>query len=79
MSRTKNHKDIRVIKITANKMKPYLADKNMGYPEYTPDLGRGTGISKTGKLVAKNANRSRKKAARQEAKNVIKRNIDSCD
>lgn len=57
-------------------MKPYLKTKQQGAPklkavktDYVP--GTAKGVSKKDKLVTKNANRSRKKAARQEAKKQI--------
>lgn len=58
-------------KSTPSKMKPYLAEKNQGNPKYTISLGENMRISDTNKLEAKNANRSRKKAARQEARKII--------
>lgn len=80
MSRTKRHKDIRSIKPAPNKLKPYLAEKHKGSAKFTLDLGNGIGISKTGKLITQNANRSRKKAARQDAKKKIRKQINNdCD
>lgn len=87
MSKTykyKEEKSIRGYKNTPNKMPPYLADKDVGNPKFPVEAcntanphGNGyagfkLGISKTGKLIAKNANRSRKKAARQQFKKEIK-------
>ncbi len=59
-----------------NRMPPYLADKNRGDLEFVVEHGRGTGISKTGKLITKNANRSRKKAMRQQSKRLIEQELD---
>ncbi len=54
------------------KMKRYTSQKHRGHWKFTPELSSGIlGISKLGKLVAKNANRSLKKSARQEAYNQI--------
>ena len=53
-------------------MKPYIKEHSHGTPKFTPSLGRGIGISKLGKLVTKNANRSLKKGVRQEIKNQLK-------
>lgn len=51
-------------------MKPYTGHhKYEAKFEATPE--RKTGISKLGKLIAKNANRSRKKADRQQARKEI--------
>ena len=57
-------------------MKPYLPNKAQGSPKFKVEHcdhvpGFAKGISKFNKLEIKNANRSRKKAARQEAKNII--------
>ena len=72
MSKTKREYRVRTdVKTGPTKMKPYLADKNKGEPKFAISLGEGTRITETNKLVAKNANRSRKKAARQEAKRNI--------
>jgi hypothetical protein len=72
MARTKREYRPRTeAKSTPAKMKPYVADKNQGNPKYAVSLGEGMRISDTNKLEAKNANRSRKKAARQEARKII--------
>ncbi len=74
MSKTRGHtKSIRLSMHTRNKMPPYLADNNRGRLKYVPELSNKTGISTLGKLVARNANRSLKKAARAQGK----RDIDS--
>lgn len=50
------------------KLKRYTSQKHRGHWKFTPELSSGRlGISKLGKLVTKNANRSLKKSARQEA------------
>ncbi len=59
-----------------NRSKPYLADKDLGLLKEHPDMGNGTGVSKLGKLVAKNANRARKKAMRQQSKRMILNEMD---
>lgn len=51
-----------------NKMKPYIEEHKMGQLKFEPDLGLGLGVSKLGKLITKNANRSLKKGARREGK-----------
>lgn len=43
--------------------------------KFKPTAGRGLGISKMGKLIAKNANRSLIKAIRQKAKAQIVKDI----
>lgn len=58
--------------------------KKYGYPEtngkkFKAELGRGTGISSLGKLVAKNANRSVIKAKRQKAKKEIEQVLSEDD
>jgi hypothetical protein len=53
------------------KKNAYVASKDKGALKFEPEHGQGLGISATAKLVAKNANRSRKKGARQEAKKSI--------
>jgi hypothetical protein len=76
MSKTRGHtKSIKEIGLGRNKLKPYLADKDAGSPKFVVSLGKGTGISKTGKLVTKNANRSKKKAARQQTKKEINQEL----
>jgi len=57
-------------------MKPYLKDKQQGSPKFKTVHNDGTsgfakGISAYDKLTTRNANRSRKKAAQQEAKRKI--------
>ena len=61
-------------------MKPYLDEHSMGSPKFNAEKtdhvpGTAKGISKKDKLVTKNANRSRKKAARRQGKNYIKDNL----
>lgn len=62
-------------------MKPYIGESHKGSQKYVPDsvndiFGSNAGfmrtISKTEKLVTKNANRSRKKAARQDSKRELR-------
>lgn len=74
MADTFGHKkSIKEHSVNSKKSKPYLADKDMGSGKFVVDLGKGTGVSKTGKLVTKNANRSKKKAARQQGvKDILK-------
>jgi hypothetical protein len=83
MSKTKGHmKSQRQNKISANKMKPYVGDKDIGKGKFVVEASTGNphgngsgfknGISKMGKLITKNANRSRKKSARQQYKNEIR-------
>ena len=57
-------------------MKPYIKDKQRGQQKFVADFGWALGISKLGKLIAKNANRSRKKALRQQVKIEIKNTLD---
>lgn len=73
MSDTHNHKKAKHPKLTANKSKPYLATKDAGSPKIRADHSDALGVTPLGKLVAKNANRGRKKAARQEADQEIKK------
>ncbi len=69
MSKTKGHtKKQTTPKFGKNKLKPYTSDHKRGSGKFAVELGEGTGISKLGKLVTKNANRSIKKSARQQAK-----------
>lgn len=72
MSRTIGHtKSIRQHSLGDKKMTPYLADKDKGSLKFVVDPARKTGTSRTGKLVTKNANRGRKKAARQQGQKDI--------
>lgn len=57
-------------------MKPYVGEKQIGAPKFEADPSDGMGITPLGKLVAKNANRSRKKAARQEGDQEIKKALE---
>jgi len=67
MSDTFGHKrSQRDYDMGSRKMRPYLSDHARGTMKEVVDLGRGTGISKLGKLVTKNANRAQKKSARQQ-------------
>ena len=67
MSDTRGHKKSQSqYDMGSRKMKPYLSDHARGTMKEVVSLGRGTGISKLGKLVTKNANRAQKKAARQQ-------------
>lgn len=53
-------------------MKAYLKTSAVGSPKFRTSLGsRVHFITKTSKLVVKNANRSRKKAARQESNRIV--------
>lgn len=62
--------------LKTGRMSAYVADKSKGEFKFVPELGRGTGISKTAKLVAKNANRALKKGKRQESKVLIKNELE---
>lgn len=58
------------------KLTPYLKDKDKGVLKYKADRpdgipGSSKGISEYDKLIVKNANRSRKKGARQQFKNDL--------
>ena len=73
MSKTKGHtKSITDNKSGHTKMEPYVG-KHKGELKFVPEKGQGLGISKAGKLIAKNANRSRKKSERQLAKKEIEK------
>ena len=50
----------------SRKMRPYTKDSNPYPLKQIPEPQRGTGITKLGRLVAKNANRAQRKAARQQ-------------
>jgi hypothetical protein len=81
MSKTVGHrKSQRVRSFGQRKLKPYVKDEERGgggaRTKHTVTCGRGLGISKTGKLVAKNANRSMRKGVRQEAKQTIKKELE---
>ena len=52
--------------MNSRKMRPYTSDHNPYPLKEIPEHGRATGITPLGKLVAKNANRAQKKAARQQ-------------
>ncbi|KAA5540833.1 hypothetical protein [Adhaeribacter rhizoryzae] len=72
MARTKREYRARTeAKSTPAKMKPYLAEKNQGQSKFAISLGEGVRITEKDKLVTRNANRSRKKAARQEGRRLI--------
>ena len=63
--------------INAKKMKPYLADKDTGEMKFHPERmeyvdGYTKGVTATEKLITRNANRSKKKAMRQQSKKMIK-------
>ena len=64
---SKTNRQYRSVKETRwnskHKMRPYLADKDMGGLKYAADGSRRTGTSKMAKLVRDNANRSLKKTA----------------
>lgn len=61
---------------STNKLRPYLSDKNRGVGKFRVEHSSGKlGISKTGKLVTKNANRSLKKAKRQQDRKEIKNEL----
>jgi hypothetical protein len=79
MSKTFGHtKSIRQHKYRSPKGKPYVADKDLGKGKHGATScnvasphgdgypGYKLGISKTAKLVRRNANRALKKAARQQ-------------
>lgn len=72
MSRTKRSK-----KRFCNRMSPYIGSKHKGSPKFEASLGEGIGVSPLSKLVARNANRSRKKSARQEARVLIRLEMDT--
>ena len=66
MGKTFGHRKSQGDYMESRKMRPYATDHNP-YPfKEIPEHGRATGITKLGKLVAKNANRAQKKAARQQ-------------
>jgi hypothetical protein len=80
MSRSRRHTkaitDARDFTKSKRKMPPYVGDNNKGnvtaHGKFAPEKDISTGrISRTAKLIAKNANRSLKKAARQQAKKQI--------
>ncbi|PIQ21014.1 MAG: hypothetical protein COW65_11555 [Cytophagales bacterium CG18_big_fil_WC_8_21_14_2_50_42_9] len=55
------------------KMKAYVAEKNQGKEKFEPELSKyGKFSTRQDKLEAKNANRSLKKAARQESKSGLR-------
>ena len=65
----------------AKKMKPYLADKDKGAWKYRAVKseyadGFTKGITQSEKLNVKNANRSRKKAMRQQSKQLIQEELN---
>lgn len=68
-SKKKNENGVELL--SKRKMKPY--SRRSG--KFIADLGRGIGISKLGKLITKNANRSLKKSIRQLNKKLIKQEI----
>ncbi|NJO63191.1 MAG: hypothetical protein HC836_34720 [Richelia sp. RM2_1_2] len=70
MSRTL--KDRKTGKPKKKRKNPYGSEDKKGEPKFFATPGKGLGVSKLGKLIAKNANRSRKKSARQEGKKIIK-------
>jgi hypothetical protein len=55
----------------SRKMRPYTSDHNPYPLKEIPEPQRGTGITKLGRLVAKNANRAQRKSARQEGQQYI--------
>lgn len=57
-------------------MRPYVIDKKIGDGKIIADLGRGTGVSKLSKLIARNANRGQKKAYRQYMKLILRRHVE---
>jgi hypothetical protein len=55
-------------------MRAYLKTSATGNTKFIASMGKRVHyVTKLGKLITKNANRSRKKAARQEAKSNLKR------
>jgi hypothetical protein len=83
MSRSRRHHkaidEPRDFKKSKRKMAPYVGDNNKGnvtaHGKFTPEKDITSGkISRSAKLIAKNANRSLKKAARQQAKKEIDEN-----
>ena len=65
----------------SHKLTPYLADKDTGEAKHHPTVrtdryGQKIKITKTEKLITKNANRSLKKAARQQSKQEIREALD---
>lgn len=70
---TRDNKSIRTYH-TGRRMKTYTVNNKRS--KYGVEPGLGTGISKLGKLVTKNANRALKKQARQQLKKDLKRQID---
>lgn len=55
-------------------MKAYLKTSASGSPKLIATMGKRVHfVTKLGKLVTKNANRSRKKGARQESSTYLKR------
>ena len=56
------------------KMKAYVAEKNQGKEKFEPEQSKfGKFSTRQDKLEAKNANRSLKKAARQEGKSDLRK------
>jgi len=57
-------------------MKAYLKESATGSPKLRTHKSKTLGITtKLAKLVTRNANRTRKKAARQEAKRMIAKHV----
>lgn len=80
MSRTNKHIKKGKIK-TMEDYDDLSIEEQLTWPEtggkkFKPDMGRGTGISPLGKLVAKNANRSVIKAVRQKGKKEISKELE---
>ncbi len=58
------------------RLKPYVGDNHKDKPKFKVDRSSPIKPTKQDKLEVKNANRSRKKAKRQEARKEIKRKLD---
>lgn len=83
MSRTNKH-ILKAKTRTAEDFEELPLEIQFSYPEtggkkFKAELGRGTGISSLGKLVARNANRSVIKAKRQKAKKEIEQVLSEDD
>jgi hypothetical protein len=72
MSDTRGHKKPQnQYDMGSRKMRPYTKDSNPYPLKEIPEHGRATGITKLGRLVAKNANRAQRKAARQQGSKYV--------
>jgi hypothetical protein len=69
----KTYKPYKERRNNETKMKAYVPDDEEGFGKYKPDKSKfGKMTTKQDKLIAKNANRSLKKAVRQQAKKELK-------